>query len=66
MSKSRRRHTAEQKAELVHEVWSKRVSLPARPAGASRPVLQRHAGRRREDAGSGRYLSAEQAVLVRQ
>ena len=34
----------------VHEVWSKRVSLPARPAGASRPVLQRHAGRRREDA----------------
>ena len=26
----------------VHEVWSKGVSVPARPAGAARPVLHSH------------------------
>ena len=37
-------------SERFMKCGPKRVSLPARPAGASRPVLQRHAGRRREDA----------------
>ena len=29
-------------SEAVHEVWSKGVSVPARPAGAARPVLHSH------------------------
>ena len=48
------------------EVWSKGVSVPARPAGAARPVLHSHHVAKRATTRSSLSERSEQAELARQ